>query len=246
MIHSWALHLCRTAGPLGLLLLVLGACTREPPARTVTEFVDNPRLLEATMLRCAENRLELKYTEECLNAREAVNRIAAQEDAARRKELEAQSTRKREALRRAQEAAVEARARAAEAERQRREAEYLGQFDENGSVTGDSAVEPPPMPPDNSAGAQAESYAPPPGNRAGAQVETYSPSPDNSPGAQVDTYSPPPDNSPGAQVETYSPPPDSAPTAALVDPPAAAEPVSGSLESVREELQRRQQEADNQ
>ena len=125
----------RVAHTSGLRLLVAATCiaagcTPEPPPRTVGEFIDNPRLLEATMIRCAENRAELKYTPECLNAREAVDRLAAREEAARRAELEAESARKREALRRAQQAAAAARARAEEAERLRREAEYLGQFGE--------------------------------------------------------------------------------------------------------------------
>lgn len=135
-----------------VILAALAACTPEPPPRTVADFLDNPRLLEATMVRCAENRAELKYTAECLNAREAVDRIAAQEEAERRVELEAQSARKREALRRAQEAAAAARARAEEEARLREEAEYLGQFEEvtedtpvvggSGSAAGDPSTQP--------------------------------------------------------------------------------------------------------
>ena len=117
--------------PFAMLLFgsVLAACSQEPPAHTVDEFVSNPRLLEATMVRCAENRIELKYTEECSNARDAVDRIAPAEAAEKKAALEAESARKREALRRARQAAVEARARAEEAERLRREAEYLSQFE---------------------------------------------------------------------------------------------------------------------
>jgi hypothetical protein len=72
-----------------------------------------------------------KYEAECVNAREAINRIAANEEKERRAELEAQSERKRQSLRRTQQAAAEARRRAAEARRQREEAEYLGVFDES-------------------------------------------------------------------------------------------------------------------
>ncbi len=125
----------RVAHTTGIRLLVVAAfggsaCTPEPPPHTVVEFMENPRLLEATMVRCAENRAELKYTTECLNAREAGDRLAAAEEAEQRAALEAQSERKREALRRAQQDAAEARARAEEAERLRREAEYLSQFGE--------------------------------------------------------------------------------------------------------------------
>ncbi len=107
---------------------IAAGCTKEPPPRSVTEFVDNPMLLEAAMVRCAQNRSKTRYEAECVNAREAVNRIQTKEEAARRAELEESSSRKRQALRRTQAAAAEARRRAAEAERRREEAEYLAQF----------------------------------------------------------------------------------------------------------------------
>jgi len=112
----------------GVLSLV--ACTREPPPRSVQEFLDNPILLEAALVRCSRDRDETRYHAECVNAREANKQIAAEEEAARRAELEARSERKRQALRRTQEAAAEARRRASEAERLRKEAEYLAQFGE--------------------------------------------------------------------------------------------------------------------
>ena len=120
--------------PSRLTILLLGAAVlagcadKEPPARTVTEFVENPILLEAAMVRCSRDRSETRYEQECINAREAVNRIEAKEEAVRRAELEARSESKRRALRRMQEAQAEARRRAEEAERLRREAEYLAQF----------------------------------------------------------------------------------------------------------------------
>ena len=117
-----------------LTTLLLGAvflagCADEaPPARSVTEFIENPILLEAAMVRCSRDRRESRYEQECINAREAVNRIEAKEEELRRAELEARSESKRRALRRMQEAQAEARRRAEEAERLRREAEYLAQF----------------------------------------------------------------------------------------------------------------------
>lgn len=81
------------------------------------------------MVRCAENRSQMKYDAECVNAREAVNRISTMQEKEQRAALEAQSEQKRQALRRTQEAAAEARRRAAEAQRRREEAAYLGQFD---------------------------------------------------------------------------------------------------------------------
>jgi hypothetical protein len=171
-------------------VLLLSACSKEPPPRTVVEFVENPRLLEATVVRCAQNRNELRYTQECVNAREAVDRIAATEEAARREELEAQSERKREALRRAQQAAVAARQRAAEAERLREEAEYLGQFEDI-----DPLAEPLP--------------------EGGAPQE---------PGVRPVS---------AGEVAVDDPEPSM--------PPVEEAPAAGSLESVRDELQRRQQ-----
>ena len=108
--------------------ILAGCAENAPPPRTVTEFVDNPILLEAAMVRCSRNRAETRYDAECINAREAVNLIQAEEEALRRAELEERSERKRKALRRTQQAAAEARRRAEEAERLRKEAEYLAQF----------------------------------------------------------------------------------------------------------------------
>jgi hypothetical protein len=116
-----------------LLIAALGlaACEREePPARSVQEFVDNPMLLEAAMVRCQRDRREMRYDKECINAREAVRIVEAEEEALRRAERNAQSEEKRRALRRMQEAQDEARRLAEEQQRQREEAEYHAQFGE--------------------------------------------------------------------------------------------------------------------
>jgi len=107
---------------------LLAACAEERPPRSVNEFMENPIMLEAAMVRCAESRDATRYDAECVNARQASQLIEAKEDAVRRAEQEAQSERKRQAFRRTQEAAAQARQRAAEAERLRKEAEYLAQF----------------------------------------------------------------------------------------------------------------------
>lgn len=106
----------------------LAGCDKEQPPRSVSEFIDNPILLEAAMVRCAQDRSGTRYDAECMNAREAVGRIEAKEETARRAEFDALSEKKRQALRRTQEAASAARQRRAEAEKQRVEAEYLAQF----------------------------------------------------------------------------------------------------------------------
>ena len=109
---------------------LLAACSEEPPPVSVEELMENPRLLEATMVRCGQNRAEMKYVAECVNARDAVNRLERAEERERRATLEQQSERKRQALRQTQEAAAAARRRAEEERRRREEAEYLGLFDE--------------------------------------------------------------------------------------------------------------------
>lgn len=119
----------KTTYLLGIAAL-LGACAKEPPPRSVQEFLDNPLLLEAALVRCTQNRAESRYDAECVNAREAVKIVEAKEERKRQAELEAQSQAKREALRRTQQAAAEARRRAEEARRRREEAEYLAQFGE--------------------------------------------------------------------------------------------------------------------
>ena len=123
-------------------------CSDEPEPRSVREYVDNPQFLEATVVRCARNRSQTRYDVECVNARQAVSVIEAQEERSRRDKLEAQSKSKRDALRRTQVAASEARHRAAEMIRLQEEAEYLAQFGEL------------PLPRDNATGNDLDANAP--------------------------------------------------------------------------------------
>ena len=108
----------------------VAACSEEPPPRSVTEFLENPIVLEATVVRCSHNRDETRYDAECVNARQAISIIEAKEERARRARFEAESEGKREALRQTQEDAAAALRRASEQDRLRREAEYLAQFGE--------------------------------------------------------------------------------------------------------------------
>ena len=107
---------------------MLVACAEPPPPRSIDEFIHNPITLEAALVRCAQNRAEMRYEAECVNAREASEQLAAREEATRREEFEKQSERKRQALRSAQEAAATARRRAEEERRRLEEQEYLAQF----------------------------------------------------------------------------------------------------------------------
>jgi hypothetical protein len=108
----------------------LAGCSKEPKPRSINEFLDNPIVLEAALVRCAENRSESRYDAECVNARQANSLAEAREERVQAKHLEAESEAKRRALRETQEAAAEAQRQAEEEERRRREAEYLAQFGE--------------------------------------------------------------------------------------------------------------------
>jgi len=111
-------------------LVFAAGCGEEPKPRSVNEFIENPMMLEAVVVRCGQNRSETRYDAECVNARQAVSVLEAREERDRRDAFEKESNRKRQALRRTQQAAAEARRRAAESERLRKEAEYLAQFGE--------------------------------------------------------------------------------------------------------------------
>lgn len=107
---------------------LLAACDEERLPRSTTEFLENPIMLEAAMVRCSQDRTATRYDAECINAREAVKLIEAKEEQTRRVDFDAQSERKRQALRKTQEAAAQARRRVADSARLRKEAEYLAQF----------------------------------------------------------------------------------------------------------------------
>ena len=163
MVKTGPVTICLIGGA-----LLLGCAEQQPPT-SVGEFMENPRLLEATMVRCSQNRSEMKYEAECLNARDAVNRLERAQERERRAALEAQSERKREALRATQEAAAAARLRAEEERRRREEAEYLGIFESAPSGQTTTAPDPgygvaPAPPADTTAPVPAdpESSEPPP------------------------------------------------------------------------------------
>ena len=166
---------------------LLGACAEPPAPRSVAEFLENPIVLEAALVRCAQNRRESRYEAECVNAREANKLVAAREEETRRAEFEKQSERKRQALRRTQEAAATARRRAAEAARRREEAAYLAQFGELPPDAGANATE-------SDAGNAPTAVIPEPVEESGALENTVynealtEPAADagNAPGAETD------------------------------------------------------------
>jgi hypothetical protein len=207
----------RTVG-LFFALSLLGACGKEPPPPTVTEFMEDPILLEATMVRCGQDRSATRYEAECINARDAVDRIAAAREQERHKELEAESERKRQALRRAQEAAADARRRAQEAEKRREEAAYYGEFE--------------PLPPKDETSGDEE--LPAGEGEAGAPADTDIPPPETK--LPENSQPVPPDGTAErVPVITESEP--------GMSPQAETEaPAATDLDAVREELKRRQDE----
>ena len=114
----------------------------EPRPRTFTEYLGDSVAREATLVRCNANRAATLDDLECRNARRAAAAIAAQAEAERRAELEAQSERKRAAVRERIAAQQEAARRAAEAARRAAEAAYDEQFLYGGTKL--DAIQPPP------------------------------------------------------------------------------------------------------
>jgi hypothetical protein len=156
------------------------------------------------MVRCSQDRAKTRYDAECINARQAVARVQAKEEAAEKAALEARSERKRSALRRTQQAASEARRRAAEAQRQREEAEYLAQF----------------------------GVAPP-----GTETADDPLSEGNVPVAVVPEATEEPDT---LDASAEAPPATDGGNAPVVE--SAPEPPASDLESIREELRRRNED----
>lgn len=108
--------------------LFLAGCSEKPPARKVTQFLEDRIALEAALTRCNADRAGTRDDEECINAREAAKRVSVIEEQERQRGLEAESQRKLDALRR-RNAELEARVRRAEEEARRLEQErYEQQF----------------------------------------------------------------------------------------------------------------------
>lgn len=90
-----------TAMATAALACALSACSKPPvPARTAAELVDDPALLQGILLRCQEHPRAASRDTECINARKALETVAAAQDAQaaerRRAEFERQRALKRE------------------------------------------------------------------------------------------------------------------------------------------------------
>lgn len=203
--------------------LLVSACGEsERPARSVQEFIDNPQFLEAAVVRCSVNRAESRYDTECVNARQAVSVIEAKEERARRDKLEAESQAKRDALRRTQRAAAAARREAAERARRREEAEYLAQFGEA-------------LPPDDESGLP-ELDANTPGAVIPAPVEPEETYLDDAMDGSAVIFEEPVQRNSAAAVNNQP---------VVNNEPVANSAPESDLDSIRDELKRRQEEASN-
>lgn len=216
-------------------MIAIAGCEKEVPPPSVEDYLDNPNILEAAVVRCAQNRSETRYEAECVNARQAVSIIEAKEERARRDAFEKESERKREALRRTQQAAAEARRMAEEAERRRREAEYLAQFGEL-----------PPAETDETGAGVAETNAPgaviPAPQQPGSGV-VLDPMPARDGGNAAGAAQPQrqPQAPPPAPPQTPPAQPEQQPS---TQPEAQQAPIN-DLEAVREELRRRSEDPDS-
>lgn len=86
--------------PAALLMAAIGlaACEAEAP-RSYSEYLEDPIAREATLLRCNSSRDASRGDAECINAKRAAAALAAHNDAEKRRRFEAESERKRAALR---------------------------------------------------------------------------------------------------------------------------------------------------
>lgn len=78
---------------------LLVACGDEPPARSVDDFMSDSAGLQATLLRCRDGGFEAERDPECVNARQAAERLGAQQEEDKRAEREAEFERQRDVLR---------------------------------------------------------------------------------------------------------------------------------------------------
>jgi hypothetical protein len=97
-------------------IVLLSACSQELPPRTAIELMADPAVREAVLLRCSQLQRAALRDAECRNVREAVERLAAEEQ-------ESQTEQAQQEVNESFEKAREARRAREERERLRRQAE---------------------------------------------------------------------------------------------------------------------------
>jgi hypothetical protein len=61
------------------VVIVLAACSQQLPPRSISTLVDDPAVLQGVLFRCNQLQNAALRDPECRNAREAVDRLAADE-----------------------------------------------------------------------------------------------------------------------------------------------------------------------
>jgi hypothetical protein len=97
-------------------IVLLSACSQELPPRTALELMADPAVREAVLLRCSRLQEAALRDQECRNVREAVDRLAAEEQ-------ESQTDQAEQEVNESFEKAREARRARDERERLRRQAD---------------------------------------------------------------------------------------------------------------------------
>jgi hypothetical protein len=144
------------------VLILAGCIDNEPPPPSVATLIEDPTLLDSILERCTAGIDELRASQECVNARRAVDVIAAQEaEKTPETDLEAESERKRAALRRQRERVTQRVQQAEELLNERtaeKEAEELtGSAEYVDELAADEPVElPPTMLPGSAVGSAIE------------------------------------------------------------------------------------------
>ncbi|MCH9026801.1 MAG: EexN family lipoprotein [Proteobacteria bacterium] len=132
-------------------LIFMGCAEPEKPPASIATLIEDPALLDTVLARCTVGDEEFRASRECKNARRAVDAVAAAETEEQKTvDLEAQSERKRAALRRERERVDQQREiseERAEIEAAAKEAEELtGSADYADQLIGEEAVLPPTTP----------------------------------------------------------------------------------------------------
>ncbi len=135
-----------------LALVFMGCAEPEKPPPSIATMIEDPALLDTVLARCTAGDEEFRASRECKNARRAVDAVAAAETEEQETvDLEAQSERKRAALRRERERVDQQREiteERAEIEAAAKEAEELtGSADYADHLIAEEAVVLPPTTP---------------------------------------------------------------------------------------------------
>jgi hypothetical protein len=100
-----SIKLFAAGGCLGAMLLASAACSpRRIPPMTVTDLMEDRVVLDGVLMKCNQNPSKARTDTDCLNARIAIDRIAAsRSDPAEEEKRMAEFERSREQLRSTQE-----------------------------------------------------------------------------------------------------------------------------------------------